>query len=58
MGFSLARVMLHSTALASMTYAYLNLPSLVIHSLIKNQFGGYWQFLTIDGYKLLALPYE
>ena len=56
MGFSPARVVLHSAALASMTYAYLNLQNLVIYSRIKDQFGGHWQYLTIDGYHLLALP--
>ena len=58
MGFSPARIVLHSAALASMTYGYLNLHSLVIDSLVKNQFGGHWQFLTLDGYKLLAVPLE
>ena len=56
MGFSPSRIVLHSAALASMTYGYLNLHNLVIDSLIKKQFGGHWQFLTIDGYKLLAVP--
>ena len=56
MGFSPARIVLHSAALACMTYGYLNLHDLVMNSLIENQFGGNWQFLTIDGYKLLVLP--
>lgn len=56
MGFSLLRIMLHSTALASMSYGYLDLHNAVLFSLVKNQFGGPWQFLTVDGYKLHALP--
>lgn len=56
MSFSPARIVLHSAALASMTYGYLNVHILVVQSLGKVQFGGHWQFLTIDGYEFLVLP--
>jgi len=55
MGLSPARIVLHSAAVASMTYGYLNLHNLVVDSLVKNQFGGHWQFLTIDGLVLAWL---
>jgi hypothetical protein len=55
MGFSPARIVLHSAALASMTYGYLALHNLIGDTLLKEQFGGRWQFLTIDGYYFLVL---
>lgn len=43
-------VLLHTTAVAVMTYGYLNLPDMVANIPMANMKGGHFQFLTIQGY--------
>ncbi|KAJ7582908.1 FAR-17a/AIG1-like protein [Mycena floridula] len=45
----LARSLLHGSAAAIMAYGYIGLESLVLSELIETQYGGHFQFLTIQG---------
>ncbi|CAA7271803.1 unnamed protein product [Cyclocybe aegerita] len=43
------RALLHGKALATMTYGYRSLGGLAIDTFIRNQYGGHFQYLTIQG---------
>jgi len=61
MSFSFASVLLHSLSASIMAYGYNSLKILPIDSLISTQYGGHFQFLTIQGYVLdpkLEIPLE
>ncbi|KAF9521183.1 hypothetical protein BS47DRAFT_18165 [Hydnum rufescens UP504] len=45
----IARVIAHAAALTCMAYGYLSLPSLPNDKRIRQQTGGHWQFLTLQG---------
>ncbi|KAK7467042.1 hypothetical protein VKT23_004104 [Stygiomarasmius scandens] len=49
MSFSFASVLLHSLSASIMAYGYNSLKTLPIDSLISTQYGGHFQFLTIQG---------
>ncbi|KAI0692395.1 FAR-17a/AIG1-like protein [Cytidiella melzeri] len=48
-GFKLGAVLLHSTATAIMTYAWLEIDNLANSAFIAKQVGGHFQYLTIQG---------
>ncbi|KAI0341803.1 hypothetical protein BDW22DRAFT_1429906 [Trametopsis cervina] len=48
-GFNVAAVILHSVAAAILTYGYNQLERLPNNDFVKNQVGGHFQFLTIQG---------
>ena len=48
--FKPAAVLLHSVAVAIMTYAWFELETLPNDAWIAKQKGGHFQFLTIQGY--------
>jgi hypothetical protein len=48
-GFSFGAVLLHSTAAAVMTYAWMELGNLPISDFVTKQKGGHFQYLTIQG---------
>ncbi|KAK7043591.1 hypothetical protein VNI00_008202 [Paramarasmius palmivorus] len=49
MAFSMPRFLLHSVAVAIMTYGFNSLDKMSIDEWIRSQYGGHYQYLTIQG---------